>query len=110
MSPARLAGGRSDEVTLSAGLDRTDEDGQLRWGADPAPEQLQLALHVIETKLGFCELGTQLSDLAPESPGARAEVETRRQEQANPDQQPPPHEAGPYPFATVDGADSAETP
>ena len=105
MSSAGLANGSSGEVTPPPRLDWTEEDGKLRGGADPFLEMLQLALHLIETTLGGRQLGTQLPGLAPQRPGARAEVETRHQEQTHPDHQPPPHEAGPYPFAGVDPGD-----
>ena len=108
MSSAGLANGSSGEVTPSAGLDWTGEDGKLRWGADPFLEMLQLALHLIETTLGSRQLGTQLPGLAPQRPGPCAEVEASHHDQTHPDHQPPPHEAGPYPFAGVDPEDLAD--
>ena len=108
MSSAGLANGSSGEVTPSAGLDGTGEDGKLRWGADPFLEMLQLALHLIEASLRGRQLGTQLPGLAPQRPGPCAEVEASHHDQTHPDHQPPPHEAGPYPFAGVDPEDLAD--
>jgi hypothetical protein len=62
---ARMATGSSGTVTLLAGLGRIGEDGELFRGADPLPEQLQLALHLIEATLGCRELGTKFLGLTP---------------------------------------------
>jgi len=74
---ARVATGISGMVTLLACCGRRGEHGQLFGGADPLAQQLQLALHIVETTLGSRELGAELLGLAPQPPSPHAEVDAR---------------------------------
>src|SRR6185503_14592725 len=107
---AGVATGISDVVTLLASRGRIGEHGQLFGGPDPLAQQLQLALHIVETTFCGRELRAELLGLAPQPPGPRAEVDARAHEQRHPDHHPPPHEARPYPFAGVDPAEPAYAP
>jgi hypothetical protein len=67
---------RFGTVSLYTGRDGTGEDGQLLRGANPLPEQLDLAVHLIETTLCGRELGTQFFGLPPQTPEPPAQVPT----------------------------------
>jgi hypothetical protein len=103
---ARTATGSFGSDALLAGRGWIGEDGQLLWGTDPLPEQLQLALNLIETTLRSRQLRTKLLGLAPQPPRPHPEVAARHDEQQHPDHYPP-HADGLYPLAGVDPADPA---
>jgi hypothetical protein len=77
---ALTAASGSGPVTLPAGGGAVPEDGQLLNGADLLPEQVKLALNLVEAALCIRELGAELLGLRPQTPGPPAEVGPRHDE------------------------------